>query len=392
MDFSRFSTANLTTNITGQITPPPLHLLYHASIVAWLTVTLSVNVLGGLANSIIVVATLAYRPLRACSSSSLIAQSAGMDALRCFLIYPVNCLLGYLAPYQTPQEEAMKTEQSCRYIGGVTAMVIFATNWSYCCLAAHRFCAAILPHQYRALTRRSALIAINAAPWLIAALLTAFPFFKVGGLRLVATRPWAACTVGPLGYTPVAAVISVGTYLPCALACLCYVTVVVRARRAVAKRRRLVGSVMTANHRADVGSSAAGNSRSFAGVSEIQMTSTVERRYEMVRMLLVCSLMTLALTSLLPVVLAGFPVYFSGSYLAPMWLRLMQYVASAANPVSLSCGSVAWLCGYERRVPKRASSSFIVFDCVDIVNIALFFCIFHRQSSSLSVRPIVPEF
>ena len=76
-----------------------VHREHRRSFLTWLILILSANLSGALANLVIAVATLAYRPLRSCASSVMIAHCAVMDFIRSIVVYPMLSLIAFLAPY-----------------------------------------------------------------------------------------------------------------------------------------------------------------------------------------------------------------------------------------------------------------------------------------------------
>ncbi|OQV23643.1 hypothetical protein BV898_02386 [Hypsibius exemplaris] len=298
------------SNLSRPVEP---HVYYHKSVLFWLSIVLSGNFFGILANSVIAVTTLTYKPIRTCSSSSLIAHCAILDIIRSTFAYPGASLLGYLTPfYGFPVG-------GCRYFGGMISLINYTTNWAYCCLAGHRLCATILPHHYRFLIRTRSLISINLLPWIISIILLALPFFEAGSMvKFVLTAPWSSCQVGPLDAAAAMAILGLGTYFPCALCVGCYVTILIQAKM-TALRCHSIGIAVNLINTDNISSSP---------------QPIHQRRYEMCRMLFGSSLWTLASTLFLPAALSWFPdPFFADNYPAQIFMRLPQYLASAFNPV-----------------------------------------------------------
>ncbi|OQV23641.1 hypothetical protein BV898_02384 [Hypsibius exemplaris] len=268
----------------------------------WLSVVLIGNIFGGIANVIIAVVTLNYKPLRICISSPLIAHCAILDSLRALVVYPGVSLLAYLAPDYPAFPAA-----ACRYIGGIGSLIVFTTNWAYCCLAGHRFCAAIFPHHFHYLSRRCIAVAINCLPWLLSLLFLAFPVFEIH-VKFVYTRPWSACVLGPLGGLVSGLFIAVVTYLPCAVSGFCYVVICLNAWLMSSSLKKTTPKMA-------------------------RIRGTLQRRFQISRLLFVCSLFTVVMTLPLPLALAWFPAYFTTNFVAQMWVRLPQFLASAFNPI-----------------------------------------------------------
>jgi 7 transmembrane receptor (rhodopsin family) len=285
------------TNLTSKYGP---HLGYRAMFLTWLSLVLIGNLFGGVASILIAVTTLTYKPLRSCSSSALMAHCAILDAIRSLVIYPVLSLFAFFAPYHKFPVSA------CRYIAAPAYAFVYANYWAYCSLAINRFFAAVFPHHYRYLTTTSAKVIVNILPWFLSGILLTFPFFEIGA-NFTFTEPWNACIVGPLHNYVSGAILALGTYFPCAVCGLCYVTLLIRAR---ITRRRVV--------------SPTGLQGSLA---------KVQRRYDMSRILFFCFLWTFSSLLLLMLAISWFPALI-GNYVVQTWLRLPQFLSSAFNPVS----------------------------------------------------------
>ncbi|OQV23631.1 hypothetical protein BV898_02374 [Hypsibius exemplaris] len=317
-DYDTISNSSSTRawNATTNSPLSPAITSHSPNFLIWLILVLSANLFGAITNLLIAIATLTYRPIRCCSSSGLIAHCASLDVIRSIIVYPGLSLIAFLGPYHHFPQSA------CRYVGGLAYILVYTTNWAYCCLGVHRLCAVALPHHFRYLTQKSAVAAINLFPWLLSALLALFPFFGIG-VEFVYTQPWNGCVIGPLGDRDAGFVLAMGTFLQSAISLIAHAAILMQVRMSARNRRR---RVTTVKEEEDL--------RNQYDQQMITLNSeATQRRYDISRMLFVCSVWTFVVSLMLPLVISWAPAYLATNYPAQTWLRFLQFLSSAFNPV-----------------------------------------------------------
>ena len=274
---------------------PSIYTEYHLSLLLWVAIVLTINVLGSVANIVTFIATLTYRPLRKFTSCFNLAHCILNDTFTCFIIEPGVVITLYLG-------SSLPTNL-CRWWGPIVYVTFFANNWAHAVLAISRFIAAVFPHEYKRLTTRNWTVFAILFPWIISLLLNVFPMAEIKSQYFLSTS-WSACLLGRSGDELRVAVITLGNYLPACIIGLCYSVILTNAR---SRLRRRVGDVL--RHGALV------------------------RRYEISRMLFLSFLwfclsnFSTSLGSFL------YPTTYSASPLTQLGLKGLQYVCSALNPV-----------------------------------------------------------
>jgi hypothetical protein len=130
-------TANFRMNRTS------LYEAHYSSLIIFMIITMTINVIGAIANLTIFIATMTYRPLRKSSSCPLLAHCILLDLFSTICPEPGLLLITYFGSiFELPKN-------FCHGFGPLLFVTLFTNNWAHATLAINRLIAAVFPHQYK---------------------------------------------------------------------------------------------------------------------------------------------------------------------------------------------------------------------------------------------------
>ncbi|OQV17729.1 hypothetical protein BV898_08186 [Hypsibius exemplaris] len=205
-----------TTGVTSSFRDHRVELL------AFTIAILIINVLGAVANVLLLLALAIYRPLRNSSSCIFIGHCIVIDLYATVVTVPAVALPLYLGPgYPLPKD-------FCRLqpllINSVYVVSLYAASMT----ALHRLIAAVLPLRFAVIRLRWINLLIILFPWLVTVSLNGLPVFGVI-YRMVRSNVTGTCAVvGVPGYYATQLLTTLCTYLPTAVIGACYFVVLLK--------------------------------------------------------------------------------------------------------------------------------------------------------------------
>jgi hypothetical protein len=292
------NSSNIASN--ASLNNASLFELHYSSLIIFMVIILTINFSGAVANGIIFIATMTYRPLHRSSSSLLLAHCILLDFFTTICVEPSLVLVTYFGSV------ASLPKNFCHGFGPLLFVTLFANNWSHATLAINRFIAAAFPHQYKYFVTRPALITAVTFPWLVSGMLNLFPIAQIT-VRYELARGWRSCTLGAAGSTTRNVLLALGLYFPCLVIGLCYSIVLIKARISIRRRE-------------------GDNIRHVA----------LRKRHEASKMLFMCFIWYCISNFCVPTANSFFSAAYIASPLTQLGLRGLQYISSAVNPVSIA--------------------------------------------------------
>lgn len=274
--------------------------LYHSALTVWAGVELAVNLVGALLNSILLAATLTYRPLRTSSSCVLLAHCIINDMIMNFISNPGAVLASYIGAVSISQP-------FCRGWGPFRFVTLYANNWVHTVLAINRFVAVVLPNRYKHIITKKMLVSGVVFPWVISVMLISFPMAQYQ-ISFESSGGWAGGFIIAEADRSRAAILPIfGVLIPCGVIGVSYVVVLITAKMALRVR---------------------------VGIAQPLEMRTLKSRYETSKILLICFIWFVI-------------SYFAGSVFANLipkaskrnnpvvnlTLKGIQVVGSSVNPV-----------------------------------------------------------
>lgn len=203
--------------------------LHHSALTVWAGIELAVNLVGALLNSVLLAATLTYRPLRTSSSCVLLAHCIINDMIMNFISNPGSVLASYIGAVSISQP-------FCRGWGPFRFVTLYANNWVHTVLAINRFVAVVLPNRYKHIITKKMLVSGVVFPWVISVMLISFPMAQFR-MSFESWRAWAGgCIIAQADRSRTAILPIFGALLPCGVIGVSYLLVLVTAKKALRTR------------------------------------------------------------------------------------------------------------------------------------------------------------
>ncbi|OQV11797.1 hypothetical protein BV898_13922 [Hypsibius exemplaris] len=218
------------SDFNATIAEPQQH--NNPQLLGWIISVLVTNILGGVANVLLLISLFVYRPLRRSSSWALIVHCIAIDLWMTTVSVPNATIPVYLGPHY-PLSRAF-----CTYQNLYVYSAYVAGFYAECVLAIHRLVATVLPHHFHLLTKKSAIISIIISPWIVSVLLNIFAVLGVG-MEMVRNVKSGGCSTGPTASSSVNSVLfySVfGVYFPTGVMGVCYAVVLGKTIRDVRRK------------------------------------------------------------------------------------------------------------------------------------------------------------
>ncbi|OQV17315.1 hypothetical protein BV898_08564 [Hypsibius exemplaris] len=209
----------------------------HLHVVTWFSLSIATSV-GGSVMLILLLASSVYHKKLAGGSTVLIAHLMLIQLLHCAVLLPILTVNSFTA--LTHRKDVLQLDCSVLSLIHITA--IQADNWASLFLAINRYVAIVVPHFYRKLVTRNAILASLLLPWLIGVAVTLPVYFGFGGIFLW-SAPCAFCAIFISGATSLYGAVfwpTLGTYVPIILMGMIYLALFGRLAAANSARRRSI--------------------------------------------------------------------------------------------------------------------------------------------------------
>lgn len=198
---------------------------WHAQVLAWLTVILTTNALGTVANIILLLSLFLHRPLRRSSSSLLIAHCIITDIFTTAVVVPITDIPVYLGPgHRLPRHW-------CTYQSLYLYAVYPAGMWAACLLALHRFIATVWPQYLPVFQRRTVVVCMLIAPWVLSFAINILPAVEQG-YKMAPSHTLGGCLAVMTGSSTAVYVLGYlvfSLYVPTFLTGLLYAVILVKS-------------------------------------------------------------------------------------------------------------------------------------------------------------------